>query len=257
MRNSKLAKFFGNLALGVVTIGVMLFLGKHSLNLFMFTFQGNDELFAWLGLLLTSGGVVCWLAIFMWLADSVIRRGVSITMMFVAAFGEFMTAGADMYLNSLKVANFAWTENDLRTMTIAVAALGLLTGLALIVYAVGDAIVWAFQDDDKDGKINLVDRTDNRKQNKGSTMPANAPQKPQGAPQQQNQPQHSLDEFLRVSGLTKEQARAKYADQQEFMGFASNQFSYISGGNMRRMHAELMGQGSNNNHPANPQKAAR
>jgi hypothetical protein len=79
------------------------------------------------------------------------------------------------------------------------------------------------------------------------SMPASTHQKPQDGHNNQPAPQHSLDEFLRVSGMSHDQARAKFADQQAFMGFASGKFDYISNGNMRRMYGELM-----NGHKVNP-----
>lgn len=162
-QKSKLARFFGNIALYVITGGVMLFLGKHSLNFFTMSFTGSDEIYAWLGLLLTSGGAVLWLVVFIGLADTVIRKGTAIIMMVIAAIGEFLTAGFDMYVNTL-LANgaFAFQPEEIKMMATAVAALGLLTGFALIAYTAGDAIVEAFKDDDGDGIPNIIDREDNR-----------------------------------------------------------------------------------------------
>jgi Na+/melibiose symporter-like transporter len=163
MKKNKLTRFFGTIALAVITIGVMLFLGKHSLNFFTMSFQGQDEIYAWLGLLLTSGGAVGWLVIFVGLADTTIRKGTAIIMMVVAAVGEFLTAGFDMYLNTLLAGgDFSFKPDEVKMMATAVAGLGLLTGLALIAYAAGDAIANAFSDDDRDGIPNIVDRKDDR-----------------------------------------------------------------------------------------------
>jgi uncharacterized protein (DUF2141 family) len=161
-KNSPLGKVFGYMALGMISIGVMLFLGKHSLNFFQQTFTGDDELFAWLGLLLTSGGVVGWLGIFLWNADTALRQAISLIMMTVALGGEMVTAVFDMQNAALYASGFQFLPEELKQMTQIIGYLGAFTGLMLIGYAAGDNIVWAFQDDDGDGKINAVDDTDNR-----------------------------------------------------------------------------------------------
>ena len=175
MKKSKLGKFFGHVALLAITVGVMLFLGKHSLNFFTISFTGEDELYAWLGLLLTSGGVVIWLIIFIFLADTTIKQGVSIIMMIVAALGEFATAGFDMYMNTMQLADgFQFAPEEIRMMATGVAFLGLLTGLALIAYVAGDTIVAAFADDDGDGVPNFLDK-DGKKQKPQQFQPRPVP----------------------------------------------------------------------------------
>ncbi len=160
MKQSKLGKVMSMIGLGLLTIGVMLFLGKHSLNFFISTFAGQDEIYAWLGLLLTSGGAVIWLYIFLNLADTPIRKAVTLIMMAVALIGEFATAGFDMYMTG---AGVVLAPEDIKMMSTVVAGLGLLAGGALVAYAAGDAIVKAFADDDGDGIPNAFDKHDNRK----------------------------------------------------------------------------------------------
>src|SRR3990167_10829193 len=100
MRNkrtaSPLGKVFGYMALAIISIGVMVFLGSHSLNFFTYTFKADDAIFAWLGLLLTSVGAVFWLGIFLWNADTVLRQAISLIMMLVSLAGEMLTAVFDM-----------------------------------------------------------------------------------------------------------------------------------------------------------------
>ncbi len=160
MKQSKLGKVMSMIGLGLLTIGVMLFLGKHSLNFFISTFAGQDEIYAWLGLLLTSGGAIIWLYIFLNLADTPIRKAVTLIMMAVALIGEFATAGFDMYMTG---AGVVLAPVDIKMMSTVVAGLGLLAGGALVAYAAGDAIVKAFADDDGDGIPNAFDKHDNRK----------------------------------------------------------------------------------------------
>ena len=158
-KGSKLGKAISTVGLAVLAIGVMVFLGKHSLNFFLATFGAGDAVYAWLGLLLTSGGAVIWLYIFLNLADTTIRKAVTLIMMIVALVGEFATASFDMWLHGSGV---VLAPEDIRTMTTVVGALGLFAGLALVIYAAGDAIVEAFSDSDGDGIPNIIDHKDNR-----------------------------------------------------------------------------------------------
>ena len=169
MKQSKLGKVMSMFGLGLLTIGVLLFLGKHSLNFFISTFAGQDEIYAWLGLLLTSGGAIIWLYIFLNLADTPIRKAVTLIMMAVALIGEFATAGFDMYMTGSGV---VLAPEDIKIMSTVVAGLGLLAGGALVAYAAGDAIVKAFADDDGDGIPNAFDKHDNRKDGQKGMRPA-------------------------------------------------------------------------------------
>ena len=146
--------YFG---LGVLTIGVLLFLGKHSLNFFIFTFSGDDELYAWAGLLLTSIGAILWMFVFKWLAETKLQKTVSLVMMFIALMGEFITAGFDMYMQAMFSGGFEFLAEELRTISVVVSGLGLVTGLALVIHFTGDQILEAFKDDDKDGIPNILD----------------------------------------------------------------------------------------------------
>ena len=150
-------KALGYLSLIVLTVGVLLFLGKHSLNFFMFTFQGQDELFAWVGLLLTSVGAIAWLVVFKWLAGSNIQKLAALSMMVVALIGEFVTASFDIYMNGLQAGSFEFAPDEIKIMSYVVALLGLLAGIALVAYTAGDSIIEAFKDDDGDGTRNIFD----------------------------------------------------------------------------------------------------
>ena len=113
-----LRAFFGYIALAVIAIGVMIFLGSHSLEFFKLSMGKDNELFSWLGLLLTSGGVLGWGLIFHGLAQTIIKKGVAIIMMFVAAIGEFATAGFNMYINNMTlVKGFEFTAQEMRGMS--------------------------------------------------------------------------------------------------------------------------------------------
>ena len=125
----------------ILTIGVLIYLGKHSLNFFQETFKGQDEIFAWLGLLTTSGGAVIWLLAFLYKSETNLKKSISLLMVVVSILGEFMTASFDMYMNTTGA---TWTPEDIRTMTYVIAGLGLLSALAAIGRVAGDQIGAAF-----------------------------------------------------------------------------------------------------------------
>lgn len=125
----------------VLAVGMFLYLGKHSLNFFSFTFRGEDVLYSYLGLLTTSGGVLVWLLIFMD-AESAIEVTTAFVMLGVSLLGEFLVAGFDMYMNAVGgLEGKQFKPEELRSMIIVVAALALLHGLALVVHQIGEKVV--------------------------------------------------------------------------------------------------------------------
>jgi len=131
----------------VIGLGVMLFLGKHSLNFFTWTFQGQDSIYAWLGLLLTSVGAIGWLMDFLYMADSSLRKTISIVMVAVSLLGELGAAGFDMYVSALGTIDVTLTQIDIRNMTLVVALLGFVHGIALVIYVAGDQIGMAWKNE--------------------------------------------------------------------------------------------------------------
>jgi hypothetical protein len=157
-------KNLGYFGLAVLAIGVLLFLGKHSLNFFTFTFGSTDQLYAWMGLLLTSIGAIIWLWIFKFTDGTRLQKTVALVMMFVALMGEFLTAGLDIYMQAMIKDGFKFAPEEIRTMSIITSALGLVTGLALIIHFTGDTIIEEFKKDkDGDGIPDFIDPVDNRK----------------------------------------------------------------------------------------------
>ena len=156
-------KNLGHLGLAVLTIGVLLFLGKHTLNFFVFTFGASDILYAWMGLLLTSVGAIIWLWIFKFTDGTRLQKTVALVMMFVALLGEFVAASFDIYMQGMVKDGFSFQPEEIRNMSIVVAGLGLATGLALVAHFAGDTIVAELKKDkDGDGIPDFVDPVDNR-----------------------------------------------------------------------------------------------
>jgi hypothetical protein len=125
-----------------MAVAMLLYLGLHSYNFFMFTFKGDQWIFAILGLFTTSIGFILWLAIYLYAAEDGLEKAVSIVMMFVSLLGEFAVAGFDMYMNiSDSIAAMSWTPADLRNMSYIIAGLALLNGLALVAGVAGQQIM--------------------------------------------------------------------------------------------------------------------
>ena len=142
---SPMGKYFAAAMMIIIAIGVMLFLGKHSLNFFTWTFGSGDDIYAYLGLLLTSIGAVGWLLDFLYMADTDLRKTVAIVMTAISLLGELAAAGFDMYVSALGMINTTMTETDIRNMTIVVALLGFIHGVALVIYIAGDEIGHAWK----------------------------------------------------------------------------------------------------------------
>ncbi len=142
---SAMGRIFAGLMMIVIGLGVMIFLGKHSLNFFTWTFSGQDEVYAWLGLLLTSIGAVGWLLDFLYMADTPLRNTVALSMTAISLLGELGAAGFDMYRTAIMTIGTNLTENDIKMMTIIVAGLGFIHGVALVIYVAGDYIGQAWK----------------------------------------------------------------------------------------------------------------
>ena len=228
----------------LIAVVVAAFLALNSFRFWEWTFPPEQWYFAYLGFGLTGGAAIGYLVIFLWRAHTSLRQTISLVMLIICIIGELLTAGFGIQVEIWKKAGYVLTQDNFNFMTMVVQILGFIHSVAILAYYAGDRIAEMFGDDDRDGIPNYRDKD----YKKGSNQrPAYA----KDTPQQQQAPQHTLDEFLKVTGMTKEQARAKYADRDAFMSFASGQFDYVSGGNMKRMHGELMnGQG-------NPTPAAR
>lgn len=238
---SKLGRVFGNMALGLISIGVLLFLGSHSLNFFQFTFTAQNQIYSWLGLLLTSGGAIGWLVVFLSIADTPLRKATALIMCAIGFVGEMVTAVFDMQYAAVYSTGFQFQPDELRTMTTVIGILGLVTGLALAAYAAGDKIIEAFGDDDGDGIPNYKDRDYKPRQQR----PAYAQTAPQV--QQNVGTSYTIADLESASGMNKAQIVKQYRNREAFGKFAAESFDYISGGNIKRLYNELMGQGNGSN----------
>jgi hypothetical protein len=148
-----------------IAAAVLLFLGLESLNFFQYTAPADQPYYAYLGFGLTSGGVIAYMLIFLWDADTPLKKSIAIIMLVVCLAGELATAGFGMKINAWLKNGYTLTQEAFDTMILFVQVLGVAHGLALIGYFAGDQIIHAFKDDDGDGVPNAFDSVDNRTTN--------------------------------------------------------------------------------------------
>jgi hypothetical protein len=139
-----LGKLFAIGAIVVTAVTVLIFLGLHSLTTFQYVFF-SQPVYAWLGFGLTSGAFIAYAAKLKWWTDTLLAKAVSIIMIALTFGGELVTAGFGLKLESYKAAGIVFTEQDVKSMILAVQALGFIHGLALIADFLGPEIIKAFQ----------------------------------------------------------------------------------------------------------------
>jgi len=157
----------------LLAVVVLIFLGTESIGFFSFVFPPEKWYMAYTGFGLTSLSFLIYLYLFIYDADSDMKRVISLIMMAVGLIGELVTAGFGMQVEAWSQTGYIMTQSDIDFMVLAVQGLMLFHGVALIGYWIGDNIVKAFKDDDKDGIINFFDK-DSRK----SIAPAKAANTP-------------------------------------------------------------------------------
>lgn len=156
-------KGIGYLAITVLTLTVAIFLGQHSIEFFMSTFSAENQSMGVLGYMLTGGGFFLWLIVFLWMSKTQLEKVVALAMMLTCLAGELATSIFNMYTKTMLDAGFVLTEGDIKTMYMLVGVLAIAHAVSLVIKFAGQQIYEAFQDDDKDGIPNIIDRKDNRK----------------------------------------------------------------------------------------------
>lgn len=150
-------KFIGALIKIVLAAVVLVYLGLHTINFFTFTFPPDQWYLAWLGFGLTGGGLIGYLVVFLWDADSQLKRTVALLMILVCGVGEVLAAGFGMQIEAWARQGWQMTQQDFDMMLLAVRALAFAHFVALTVYIAGDKIGEMFGDHDKDGIPNWRD----------------------------------------------------------------------------------------------------
>jgi DNA-binding transcriptional regulator of glucitol operon len=194
MNNTSVKKLFGGLIKIVLAIVVFAFLGLKSIDFFLFTTPPDKWYLAYFGFGLTGGGVIGYLIILMWDADTVLKRFISILMLAVCVIGELTTAGFGLQIEAWKKSGLALAETDFDSMVLAVQLLGFAHAGALIAYYAGDTIAKAFRDDNKNGVPDWMEKKQNNQQNQ----------------KQQNQPQRAFAKDEELATIRQQEARERH-----------------------------------------------
>jgi hypothetical protein len=165
MKRMTVKQLIGSFAELAIIIVVAAYLAINSLDFWIFVTPPDKPLVAYLGFGLTGGGMICYLAILMWRADTNLKKFISIGMLAVCTIGELLTAGFGMQIEGWKKIGLTFTAEEFATMTNVIQILALLHAAAMIAMIAGDALARALGDDDRDGIPNWKDKHDNR-QNK-------------------------------------------------------------------------------------------
>jgi hypothetical protein len=165
-------KFIGSGFKIVIAFVVIAFLGLRSLDFFYFVTPADQFYYAYLGFGLTGGGVIAYLIIFLWDADTPLKKSISIAMLAFCVVGELASAGFGLQINAWRSAGYQMANEDFKAMILVIQLLGFVHAAALIGYVAGDPIMQAFGDEDGDGTPNFLDADYKPapKQNKGSTF---------------------------------------------------------------------------------------
>jgi hypothetical protein len=156
----------------IIALIVILFLGLKSLDFFYFVTPADQWYYAYLGFGLTGGGVIAYLIIFLWDADSALKKSIAISMLIFCVLGELASAGFGLQINAWKAGGYGLKESDFNSMILVIQLLGFVHAMALIGYVAGDPIRLAFGDEDGDGIPNMIDPDYKPapKQNKSSSL---------------------------------------------------------------------------------------
>lgn len=213
MKNLSVGAFFGYIGMGILIVGVAVFLAGHSLNFFQISFKDGQQAYAPLGLLLTEGGLFIWLVIFLTIAKSNMQKAIALIMTVVSLVGGMATAIFDIYFETATgAAGFQLSIDEIKTMSLVVGALAVAHGLAMIFELAGNQIFDAFEiatkkDLNNDGRIG-----NSGSQNTRSNAPVSRPEAPRANNQQQGT-SYTLAAFLDQSGMNTEQAFAEFLEE--------------------------------------------
>ena len=158
MKRTSVKKLFGSAIKIIIAATVFVFLGMKSIDFFLFTTPADKWFYAYLGFGLTGGGVIAYLVIFLWDADSALKKMVAIVMLGVCIIGELATAGFGLQIDTWEKTGISMLDSDFQAMVLAVQLLGFAHAAALVAYVAGDKIAEALGDDDGDGIPNVIDK---------------------------------------------------------------------------------------------------
>ena len=173
MKKMSVKQLLGASAEWLIIMVVAAFLAMQSIEFWKFVTPDDKPLWVWFGFGLTGGGMIAYLMIIMWRADTAFKKYIAIAMLAVCTLGELATAGFGIKIEGWRSAGFSLTETDFNSMTTGIQLLALLHAAAMIAFVAGDKLAEAFGDEDGDGIPNFRDRD-----YKPAKRPQEAPQAP-------------------------------------------------------------------------------
>lgn len=136
---------------------VLAYLALHTVNFFKYTFPPEQFYYAYLGFGLTGLGAIAYLCVFLWDADTPIKRTIALVMVIICGLGEVLAASFGMQIEAWAKNGWVMTENDFRSMMFAIQILAFIHLIALVLYVASDKIAEMFGDADGDGIPNYRD----------------------------------------------------------------------------------------------------
>jgi Na+/melibiose symporter-like transporter len=170
-------KWIALLLKGILLFVVFVFTATESINFFKYVFPEDQWFLSYTGFGLTVGAMIVYLFLFINEAETSLQKTVALIMICAGVLGELLTAGFGMQIQAWKTEGWQMAQSDFTFMVTIVRVMIFAHAVAFLVYSFGDKIISAFQDDDGDGKPNVFDRHDNRKD--ASPRPQEAPRQAQ------------------------------------------------------------------------------
>lgn len=158
----KAKKLIGSMMKAIVGFVVLAYLALHTINFFQYTFPPDQVYYAYLGFGLTGLGAVAYLLVFLWDADTPMKRTISLIMVVVCGLGEILAASFGMRIEAWAKNGWVMTEADFSSMMLAIEVLAFIHLIALVLYVASEKIVETFSDKDQDGIPDGFDPIDNR-----------------------------------------------------------------------------------------------
>lgn len=150
-------KLIGAVIKIILAAVVLVYLGLHTINFFTFTFPPEQWYLAWLGFGLTGGGLIGYLVVFLWDADTDLKKTTALLMILICGAGEVLAAGFGMQIEAWSKNGWTMTEQDFNMMLLAIRALAFAHFIALTVYVAGDQIGVMF-DKNKNGIPDFLEK---------------------------------------------------------------------------------------------------
>lgn len=133
-----LLKFVSLVAFFVIGGGLLAYAASRSLDFIQSTLPAKDQVLGYFALLATSGGMIGWLLVFLFRADGIIQRGTSLLMVLIDFLGEAALFTMDtLYRSGENGLVGQMTQDEIRTVILAMSALIALNIFATIVFELG------------------------------------------------------------------------------------------------------------------------